>query len=244
MFRWVVAIEDALYARNLIKPYKDAVPRVLGRLSDAELGGIFAQIRPETIVRILVENYSALPQTLIDRVISALPAKNCVALIGVIANYDLHAYPVLMGIDHLPTPTLEKIVAHTAPETFSRLFCNFSPKPAASKLFRQACQRHGDALVQINNQSTGCLWEKTLGTNQSKPGRHQPLQPSEPQSQQHSSRQAIPLSRRGWRRIARSPTRLALTDTTEVDDWDQIRSLRSSKLDAPRTDTKPSNLML
>ena len=181
--RALVAHEDDLRRRNLMRPYEDRVPPLLAALSNGVAGAVFDELTPAEAQHALFDNYTRVKPALIAAILAAMRPERAAAVVEAMSLGVDAPLEMARALPHVPETALGPLLAHVHPaslarlvremevETQGRLLAAADPDTAAALLtnIAEAGGRVADAraarmLSHLPRQAQTAILERLLPT--------------------------------------------------------------------------------
>jgi len=119
--RALMAHEDDLQRRNVMRPYEDRVPPLLAALPDDVAGAVFDELTPAEARRALFDNYTRVKPTRIATILAGMCVERAAAVVEAMSLGVDAPLEIARALPRIPETALESLLAHVHPASLARL---------------------------------------------------------------------------------------------------------------------------
>jgi len=119
--RGLIAHEDDLRRRNMMRPYEDRVPPLLVALPDDVVGVVFDELTPTEARRALFDNYTRVKPTCTAAVLAAMRPQRAAAVVEAMSLGVDAPLEMARALPQIPPAALGSLLPHVHPASLVRL---------------------------------------------------------------------------------------------------------------------------
>ena len=156
--RGLIAHEDDLRRRNMMRPYEDRVPPLLVALPDDVVGVVFDELTPAEARRALFDNYTRVKPTRIAAVLAAMRPQRAAAVVEAMSLGVDAPLEMARALPKIPPVALGSLLPHVHPASLVRLVREM-PVGDRKRLFAAAGLDTAAVLLASIVENGGCVAE-------------------------------------------------------------------------------------
>ncbi len=119
--RSLMAHEDDLRRRNVMRPYEDRVPPLLAALPGDVAGAVFDELTPTEARRALFNNYTRVKPARTAAILAAMRPERAAAIVEAMSLGVDAPLEMARALPHIPQAALRPLLAHVHPASLARL---------------------------------------------------------------------------------------------------------------------------